>query len=265
MEKVKWILQQNLIKPTVLQQFTDACERHEISFEKVFVIPFSPDLPEFSPAEKVIFYGSTTLMLNAFANEKWRSGVYYSPENFSMEAYLKHWGDKMLNFGGRVVEFGEFVKENWAEDREWFLRPDADDKAFSGGVRTFAEIVEWHDRICKAGGADLTTHTPVFVAESRTITREWRNFIVNGKVVASSRYMLAGELNVNPADTPPEMIAFCESCAAAWQPHDIFVMDIAEADGEFRIIECNCFNGTGIYDHDVEAIVTAVTQAIIEK
>lgn len=43
-------------------------------------------------------------------------------------------------------------------------------------------------------------------------------------------------------------------------PHDIFVMDVALYEGGYRIVECNCFNDTGFYDHDILTIVKNVNQ-----
>jgi len=64
----------------------------------------------------------------------------------------------------------------------------------------------------------------------------------------SARYMRNGELNISTEDCPKEMIQFVEKCTAEFAPHDIFVMDVADTSNGFKIIECNCFNGTGFYN-----------------
>ncbi len=38
-----------------------------------------------------------------------------------------------------------------------------------------------------------------------------------------------------------------------------------EIKDEYKLIECNCFNGTGFYKHDVESIIQAVNQFIKKK
>ena len=83
--------------------------------------------------------------------------------------------------------------------------------------------------------------------------------MVNGAVADASRYVLHGELNVDPGDVPEEVVAFAEARAREHAPHPIFVMDVALTDEGYRIIECNCFNGTGFYGHNIERIVEAVS------
>ena len=39
-------------------------------------------------------------------------------------------------------------------------------------------------------------------------------------------------------------------------------MDIAQIEDEFKLIECNCFNGTGFYMHDIEGVVRAVNDFV---
>ncbi len=55
------------------------------------------------------------------------------------------------------------------------------------------------------------------------------------------------------------MINFTPQCIDQYTPHTIFVMDIAETNEGFKIIECNCFNGTGFYGHDIKAIIQSIT------
>lgn len=42
-------------------------------------------------------------------------------------------------------------------------------------------------------------------------------------------------------------------------------MDIAKSNKEYKIIECNCFNGTGFYKHEIEKIVHAINELIIKQ
>ncbi len=108
-------------------------------------------------------------------------------------------------------------------------------------------------------GDVLNKDTIVFTDTPKTIIKEWRNFIVNKKVVDSSRYMLHGALNISRTDLPPEMIEFVQKVCEEYTPHDIFVMDIAQTNDGFFVIEANCFNGTGFYEHDIKKIVVSVT------
>ena len=59
-------------------------------------------------------------------------------------------------------------------------------------------------------------------------------------------------------DIPIQMIKFTQARIKEYRLADIYVMDVAEISNGFKIIECNCFNGTGFYQHDIEKIVAAI-------
>lgn len=256
---IKWIVQKNLIKESVLQEFRQAFADLLIPSEEVNVIPFSNELPMFSPKEINVFYGSTTLMLNAYKSPHFSNGVFFEEKTFTTQRYLKEWGAHLLNNDGGVYTFQEFI-QNIVETRdEWFLRPNADDKSFAGMVLSKIEVKEWYAKIENLKDSVLNSKTEIFVSSTKNIQKEWRSFIVNGKVVDISRYMFNGELNISRTDIPKSVIAFIEARAKEFSPHSIFVMDIALSHSEYKIIECNCFNGTGFYDHDIKTIVKTVT------
>ncbi len=257
--RIKWVIQRNLIKPETLAAFRSAFSELGIAFEEVTVIPFSSDLPVFDAFDVNVFYGSTTLMLNAYASEQFRSGVFYDPDRFTSANYLLKWKNRMLNSDGIVLPFHDFIADLVDSKPGWFIRPDSDTKSFAGTTMTSNEIKDWYSRIQDADDSAVNKDTLLFVSSEKVITREWRNFIVDGKVVDSSRYILNGALNKSRVDVPKEMIAFVEQCIMAYSPHRVFVMDVAETDGVLKIIECNCLNGTGFYAHDIKKIVQAVT------
>lgn len=64
---------------------------------------------------------------------------------------------------------------------------------------------------------------------------------------------------VGDAYVPPDAIHFAECAAARWTPASVFVMDVARVDGAWKIVECNCFSGSGFYEADVLRIVRAVS------
>ena len=261
---LKWIIQSNLIKPVLLQAFREAFATLQIDFEEVKVIPFSSELPSFTPSTINIFYGSTTLMLNAYAHQQFRNGVFYDPALFNTATYLQAWGDKIMNHDGKILQFKEFVAQMIHQKETWFIRPNEDDKSFAGKTMASEEISAWYERIKGLGNPALNTETLIFVAAQKSIAREWRNFIINGKVVSSTRYAWQGVLDVSSEDCPREMIDFVEECANVFSPHDIFVMDVAEVSNQFKIIECNCFNGTGFYTYAVKDVIKEVTERIMQ-
>lgn len=66
----------------------------------------------------------------------------------------------------------------------------------------------------------------------------------------------------NQLDAPDGLIEFVERKANDYAPHEIFVMDLAQTKhvDQYKIIECNCFNGTGFYNHNITSIINAITE-----
>lgn len=265
--QLSWILQTNLIKPEIVDAITAALRADNISWQEVKIVPFSDELPEttLEAGHFYVVYGSTTLILNAAKDPQLKHGVFFEPEHFTTENYLRRWGDHMLNADSRVLPLKNFAREQHALSSEWFLRPNEDDKSFSGTVMTFEAVQQLTDNLRDSNNPSLHPQTLVCVSSPKILEKEWRHFIVGGKVVNSSRYMLNGELSVSSEDIPEALIAFVEENCRIYAPHAVFVMDTALCEGNFRIIECNCFNGTGFYAHDIAKIVREVNRFLLSN
>ncbi|MEO1051896.1 MAG: ATP-grasp domain-containing protein [Bacteroidota bacterium] len=262
---IKWIVQKNLIKEETLNKIVSALSELSTPYELVQVIPFSNELPEFEPGTFNIFYGSTTLMLNAYQTSKFRQGVFYDPNKFNTESYLKHWGDRMLNSDGMVLPFKTFIETKVDSKPKWFLRPNEDDKSFPGQLMETSAILTWYDKLKDINNPNLNPETMIFAASEKKVYREWRNFIVGEEIIDSCRYILNEALNISRKDIPKKMLEFTVSCISTFTPHEIFVMDVAETIDGYRVIEFNCFNGTGFYDHDIGKIVKSINYQINKK
>lgn len=255
MNQINWIIQRNLIDDKTLEGLKNAAVKDKASYQEVYIIPFSDDLDiEYNSNFINIFYGTTTLMMNAYKVSEYRKGVFYDYDRFQMKQYLDEWKNRMLNYDGKVLTISELIEEKYNDNDEFFIRPNDDTKAFSGYVTKFAEFKE---TINCADGQNpyYRMDLLILVCKPKQIEKEWRNIIVNGKVVSSSRYSVYGKKSVDNRDIPDEMIKFAEDCCRIYTPHDVFVMDVALSSGNYYIIECNCFNDSGFYDHDLEEIV----------
>jgi hypothetical protein len=264
-EKLKWILQSNLIKEEVVVEIKKALMLDHIDFEDVKIIPFSDELPPIrKPAILNVFYGSSTLILNAYKHPVFKHGVFFDPQNFLIQVYIEKWHDKVLNADSKITTFESFAREHHKDESQWFIRPNEDNKSFTGTVMSFGEVKAFADDLRLSNNPHLTTHTLVAISSPKKIKKEWRHFIVNRKVISSSRYVNNGELDISTTDVPVELIQFVEACCIIYQPHVIFVMDTALHDSKYYILECNCFNGTGFYNHDIVGIVRAVNRHLTQ-
>lgn len=263
MKQIRWIIQNNLIAENDLQEVQNACKDMGVEFEEIMVIPFSSEIPKFKQDDKTnIYYGSTTLMYNIYNQMNKPEGLFFDDKTFSMENYISIWKEHMLNYEAKVTTFKDFSLENHPDDSLWFIRPDADDKSFNGDVKTFADIKKFIDNSVKFDNVILTENTKVVVGPPYKIKKEWRNYVVDGKVVASSLYRQDFRLKKSRHDVPEDMIKFVEDRCREYMPHKIFAMDIALCGDKYYIIECGCLNSVGFYDADISAIVRSVTEFV---
>ena len=271
MKKARWIIQDNLIAENDKNQFQKACDNLGIAHYEVKVVPFSEELPEFpvDDEHENIYYGSTSFINNVYKNFSSPIGVFYNHETFSIENYIDKWGEHMLNCDGEIITVAEFIDRDEDFPTPMFLRPDGDGKEFDGQVGDENELRNMLRRMLNYE-SPLTLDSKLYLGPAYNIHREWRNYIINGKVITSSRYRSNFRLSKSADDIPGDMIAFVEERCKEYQPHDVFAMDIAETrhdDGEIRyyIIECGCMNSVGFYHADINKYVDSITSYVANK
>jgi hypothetical protein len=221
------------------------------------VIPFDDTPPDVSNEGRVLFYGSTTLMKNVVRTGRWYPGMFFDETRFSFGALRAGYGAHLVNADSEVMTVASLVDRNYHPDDEFFVRPAGDLKEFTGRVFSFHELASWRTELASTNGP-LSLDTVVQVAAPKTLHREWRTIIVNGKVITASQYRSHGHLKLSD-DVPPEVLAYAAERAAEYAPAPVFVLDVGEVDEGLRVIETNCFNCAGFYWCDVYEVVRAVT------
>lgn len=257
--EITWIVQGNLTKPEVINQIKDAVLNEGYCFHKIDIVPFSTELPkiELGLTRKVI-YGSTTFMINSYFSQAYRDGVFFDIEKFKMTHYVEKWGKHILNSDGELKTLGDLALIDQNLDEEFFIRPNHDTKSFSGRTSKLGDLREWSKKLCALELEDLNERTEIWLSSSKKIEKEWRAFIVDDNIRSVSKYLENGKLTESRNDTPSDLIDFLQQRIEEYRIEDIYVMDVAFTGKEYKIIECNCFNGTGFYDHDIKSIVRAV-------
>jgi len=256
--KIQWVVQQNLTNKEDFDNLQNACNKIGVGFTGIHIIPFTSELPVFDRNRNSILYGSTTFNNLAYNTPELRNGIFFDERAFSIENYIKKWGQHMLNYGASITSFKELTSYDYEADQLLFIRPDDDSKSFSGEVKRFDEIGEWYEKLKMAAIANLSPDTRIVVSEPYNIHYEWRLWIVNKKVIAASKYREYFKLK-KESDCPAEVISFAENRCFEYTPHDVFVMDICLCGDAYYIIECGCMNGAGFYAADIESIVRAVS------
>ena len=260
-DNIRWVVQRNLTSREDLEKMRASFAKTGVDHLEIDIIPFSSTLPEIDQSFRSIYYGSTTFL--SLLQAAGRS-FFFDEAAFSIENYLCHWGEKMLNHGASVTTFDALLAIPYASDKSLFIRPDDDSKSFAGEVIHFGEIKTWFDRLQTIGNTGLSGNTKIIVSTPYNIRCEWRLWIVEGKVVAASRYREYFRLK-KERGCPPEVSAYAEARCREYMPHDVFVMDVCLCGDAYFIVECNCVNGAGFYDADVEEIIGRITKYVAER
>jgi len=265
-------VQDNLIAENDIKQLQKSFYENRIEFFEVKITPFMDELPDFplDDSHENIYYGSTTFMENIYKKIN-PIGLFYNPYTFSIDNYMNQWEEHMLSYGGRVTTLEEFTQELHEPLSWWFIRPDADSKTFDGEVWKFERIQDWKKRlveankIAKKSDIKLDENTPIIASPAYNVYKEWRNYIVGGKIVSSSLYRKNFRLSKSATDIPKEMLDFVQARIDEYCPEEVFCIDVCSCKNtdtgeyDYYIIECGCMNSCGWYSSDISKIVKEVS------
>lgn len=221
---------------------------------------FVPEIAEIE--EDVIALGSTT-MTRVVMERGWKPGAFFN-ENFRFEAWLKGYGaENLLNGDARVCRFGDLDL-----DEDTFIRPCEDLKAFTGFVTTPIQWADWKSRVLSGEKSSEFTQidadTMIVAGEPRTIHREYRLFVVGGKVISASLYRTINGPKRERCDDQ-DVLAFGQAMADKWNPADAYALDLALGDDGLKVLEVNCFNNAGTYECDLVQIYGAVERLFADR
>jgi|TARA_Y100000310_G_scaffold307018_1_gene348766 hypothetical protein len=262
---IRWIVQTNLGSGEDANTILKACKDLGIEAIGVEPIPMDTELRDIPPSDKPtldIYYGSTNFIKNAY-------GVL---DNFNTTKYKEHYGEHFLNHDCsrvsiRVLRMMLIYREGMTPDDTVFIRPVEDIKEFAGQVNTERNLLKWFNGIAELPEGEYSSvslDTEIIYGTPKNITHEWRMFMIDGKFCTGSYYRCEGK-GMFIDYMPEKVIKFAEYMSSIWKPDDLYVMDIAEVDGELYIVECNGWNSCGFYKSDIHKLVKEVTEHTIEN
>lgn len=253
---MKFLIQNNLLSEVQLSLTRESIKDFPHQF--IEMIPFTEDIQSDVPIDGLDYipYGSTSLTMISYI--KGFKGLHFDLETFNHNAFLKN-RDDMLNNGmvDSLVNIVNYLETQKA-DKIWFIRPSDDLKQFSGCILKNLDIIDWlRDRVlCASSGSyRLEPTTQILISEPRNIQCEWRYFIIDHKIVSGSMYKYRDRLR-KLKELDNDVLKEAQSFADKWLPDSCCVMDLALVDDEIKVIEFNCINSSGFYDHDIKKIFT---------
>jgi hypothetical protein len=226
---------------------------------------------DFLPNDRpVIVYGSVALLqdLTARASElSFTPALWCDWPQFACRTFFTPWKPWLLQRRFEFVRMGD-IKERWDSlvdefgvDDRVFLRPDASDKDFNGGLVKRDFFNAWYGSALRF---DPPPQSLVVVATPERLLAEYRLFVADGVVVTGSKYK-TGDLVCPEPDFPGEAVQVAEAAAAAWSPERLFCIDVAETPNGFRIVECNPFNYSGVYESDLRLLTAAAERVAVSE
>lgn len=259
-----WILQSNLYHEEGMVELLATLERYSIPHSQHKVVPFVGELePDIDVSGSVICFGSYA-MRHIAKKKGWSPGVF-DLEGVDFDVQYNHWGTLMLNADARVMRFAD-VSLPVGECR--FIRPVEDLKTFAGALFDAEEFQAWQHKVVNLkedDGSTLTADTKVLVAYPKQIQREFRFWVVNGRVVTGCQYkagsrVLYDTLVETGAEWLASWIADTSGFAlnGGWQPAKAYVLDIARIGYDYKIVEINTINAAGLYKANVPKLVEAL-------
>lgn len=253
-----WIIEENTFDEPFYERLIPFLKRMDIPFEINEYIPFRGGLVrEPKPTQRLVnvigSYGMTDYILSDY---DFVPGVFTN-SNYDYRVWSEKWGDRCLNRPGTVSKFGEVAKR----EGDFFIRPCADSKSFTGTVKNWEEFLEWQDAVINKGRT-YTDHgydTPVVVTEAKNIKEEYRFIVVDGRVVTGSLYK-SGPTGLHKECTDPGLYEEAQSIVDIWTPSRAFALDLCIHDGKVWVLEMGNVNAAALYDCDVQKFVLAIEE-----
>ena len=105
---------------------------------------------------------------------------------------------------------------------------------------------------------NTSTNIPLIYGKIKSIGQEYRHFIIDGKVVSSSRYKLGGIVNYSD-NVDTAIISYAEKIAEIWTPARAYVLDTYVTNDEMGVVELGCIGNAGFYAADIQKIIMTLT------
>ncbi len=255
-----YVIQEDTFNEKGHARLLEALDRLGLPYEIVKVLPFIEEF-EFTTKRKDVFCFGGLKMARLAPQYGWTPGVLMTP-NHDFTVYRNHYQDNLMNFDSKVYQFGEDF--GWALG-PYFIRPCQDTKSFSGQI---FDLISWqkfrHMAMDGTYHSQLTPETLIQVAPMKRVQKEFRFWIVDGKIVTGSQYKMGTRPYFNN-DVDPVAVDFCERMISLYQLADAFVMDIGLVNDRWKIVECGCINCAGFYEADMQKLIIALEEKFNEQ
>lgn len=236
-------------------------EDNGIDYEVYTLVPFSHEIYPALPKDKLIIpFGCIEFVQDLRKIAGIDLSMQFDDDIFTNENCINQWKSFCLNNGAKIMTTKEAVDS--LEEKDYFVRPVDDKKSFRGKVYKPSELKALLERYSGYENNEFNSESIIVVSELKEIKKEWRTFVVDGKVVSSSLYR-DGSRHREESGAPDEVLSFCSAALRVYNPAKAFVLDVCElVDGSYAIVEFGCIHSCGFYKADVPKITGEVIAAL---
>lgn len=274
-ETVTWMVETGLDEENEKRLLASLNAMNGVEVQIRKLVPFGEGLqpgPSKEPEGPIVFHGSLQGAKWVQENTRWRPGAIANNPRLRCQSYYHVFNEYLLNRRHLFLPFGCFEdrKEDlfdWlGEDDCIFVRPDANDKPFTGQLvtrKTWAEDLEmigFYDDV-------VTPETLCVVCAPQNIREEYRFFIQDGEVLTGSMYRKSAYTSeytaVSEVAEPWAMAKLMAGLAKrkGYEPDPIWVLDMCkDAQRRTRVLEVGSFSCAGLYDCDTDILARVVTE-----
>lgn len=252
------IIQQNIWKERSYYILINTIERLGLSYDIVKHIPYVQNIvtldnkPYNTDRTNVFIWGGTG-MVKATNKNNFVPGSLLN-KNHDYLVYSQYYKHNLFNYDSIIDSFKEPNIETYPE--LFFARPVLDNKSFTGKVFTKDEFITMHDMyFTNKWSVDFE----IQIAKPKKIQKEFRFWVVNGKVITGSLYRYGQNIYfTNTIDV--DALKFAQQMVDIYQPAEAFVIDIVESNNEYKIMELGCINSAGFYQANLPLLIDALEQ-----
>ena len=271
MSDVKWLFEADPIDIEETERMRAAVRELGLECKDIKTIQLFSGLGDLYPDNEdtcVFFFGSLQMARKIVREKKWRPGAFLTLENYRCEVYYPHMERFLFNTPYTLLPLDQALATKEELEAKYgghgclFIRPDSGFKTFTGQVFEMKTMQEEFEKLMSF--YDFPASTKVLVSSPKDIKNEYRIFVVDGAIVAASRYRKNRKLDVSrtvPGDVHELVYEVMEEFT--FRPDPAWVIDVCEdSDGKLWILEIGSISCCGIYGAKAKAIVEGITNLL---
>lgn len=256
---VTWVLEKDVFAEYQFDEMVAHFKANDIPYRVVTIMPFVHEI--FGKVPKltgpVVCYGSIGIQKIA-SKHGWKPGVWTNSIAFSEPSAVDHLWDLMVNYKYEEMKLSTVQSKLASLPDPFFIKPSTDTKEFAGTVMTHAKFKKWHEEMMSIGYLE-SDDFKVVISPVQKLGCEWRVVVVNGKISSSSLYRQYQQV-MPERHILPEVEEVVYKAHALYPLPGAYVIDVAQVGDDFKILEFNTFNSSGLYNCDVGKIIDDINK-----